>query len=233
MFRKPLSVLRLDLARATSPDGLNSRQRAVLLLAVALIGALFGIGAGSTAPAQAASFHCPHKVQNGVWSWTYTKDDYLTFTRAGFPVRHKVSPETNYVTMQLCDLKLRPDRMRIISQTYCLTDQNHSSLHTGATFDPYYKLGLDFTRVNPVPAKVEEDGSPEHRCERHDTARAVQRWFKWADRPYAHMVTTQNQKYLGSLNDSGRTWRTTDGATYRRMYRSQVGAIGVNYWPGY
>lgn len=233
LFRKPLTVLKLDLARATSPDGLSSRQRAVLGLAVALIGALFGIGAGSSAPAEAASFHCPHKVQNGVWSWTYRGDDYYTYTRGGFPIRHVVSPETEYVTMQICDLAVRPDRMRIISNTYCLTDQNHSILHTGATFNPYFKLGLDYTNVNPVAAKVEEDGSPEHKCERHDIARSKQRWFRWMDRPYAKMITTQNQRLLGEWNDSSRTWRTSDGSSSRRMYRSAVGTIGVFYWPGY
>jgi hypothetical protein len=53
-----------------------SRRSAVIFAAlttIILILALLG-----ARPAQAASYHCQHRVQDAVWSWTFNKDSYTT-----------------------------------------------------------------------------------------------------------------------------------------------------------
>jgi hypothetical protein len=85
-------------------------------------------------PAQAASYHCQHRVQDGIWSWTYNRDSYTTGLH---PTRHAVKPQTEYITVQVCDNKVAADRFRATRETQCLTDPNHSSAHTGATFNAF------------------------------------------------------------------------------------------------
>jgi hypothetical protein len=202
-----------------------SRRSAVIFAAlttIILILALLG-----ARPAQAASYHCQHRVQDAVWSWTFNKDSYTTGLA---PVRHAVKPQTVYVTGQQCDNRYASDRFRVKSLTYCLTDPTHSSWHTGATFNAFFHVREASTKVNPPAYKVEEDGSPEHRCEAHGVARSDQRWMRWADELEASVVTEQNVKYLP---DASTHWRTSTGSTERRMYESDIARVGVRYWPGY
>jgi hypothetical protein len=201
-------------------------QRSVLIFAAAttitLLLALLG-----ARPAQAASYHCQHRVQDAVWSWTFNKDSYTTGLA---PVRHAVRPQTMYVTGQQCDNRFRPDRFRVKSLTYCLTDGNHSSWHTGATFNAFFHLREASTKVNPPAYKVEEDGSPEHVCEAHRIPRDAQRWMRWVDRLVVSVTTTQNLRFQP---DPVTNWRTASGSTVRRMYESDISRVGVRYWPGY
>jgi hypothetical protein len=201
-------------------------QRSVLIFAAAttiiLVLALLG-----ARPAQAASYHCQHRVQDAVWSWTFNKDSYTTGLN---PVRHAVKPQTQFFTMQACDNSRAADRFRATSETQCLTDGNHSRLHTGATFNSFLHLREAGTRVNPGAHKVEEDGSPEHVCERHGIPRDDQRWMRWVDRPEVSVTTTQN---LRLLPDASTNWRTASGSTERWMYESDIARVGVRYWPGY
>jgi hypothetical protein len=205
--------------RVTHRSGLIFAATTTIILVLALVGAR---------PAQAASYHCQHRVQDAVWSWTFNKDSYTTGLA---PVRHAVKPETVYVTGQQCDNRYVSDRFRVKSLTYCLTDPTHSSWHTGATFNAFFHVREASTRVNPPAYKVEEDGSPEHVCERHGIPRDDQRWMRWVDRLVVSVVTTQNLKF--PLPDPVTNWRTSSGSTERRMYESDIARVGVRYWPGY
>jgi hypothetical protein len=202
-----------------------SHRSALTFAAISIIPGLAVVG---TPPAEAASYHCQHKVQDAVWSWTFNRDSYATGGDGS--VRHAVKPQSEYVTVQLCDNRVAADRFRIKSETQCLTDPNHSSRHTGATFNTFFHLQESSTRVNPAAHKVEEDGSPEHRCERHGVPREDQRWMRWVDRPVASVVTTQNLRFWP---DASTDWRTSSGSRDRRMYRSDTARVGFPYWPGY
>src|SRR3954451_17254075 len=182
----------------------------------------------ATAPAEAASYHCQHRVQDGVWSWTFNKDSYTTGLT---PVRHAVKPQTEYLTMQVCNNKYKADRFRVTSETQCLTDPHHSSKHTGATFNSFIHVLDASTKVNPAAHKIEEDGSPEHRCERHGIPRSDQRWMIGSDRIVVSVTTTQNLRF--PYPDPSTHWRTSTGSTDRRMRAADLGLIGVPYWPGY
>jgi hypothetical protein len=204
--------------RVTHRSALTIAATTTIVLLLALLGAR---------PAQAASYHCQHRVQDAVWSWTFNKDSYTTGLA---PVRHAVRPQTVYVTGQQCDNRFRPDRFRVKSLTYCLTDGNHSSRHTGATFNAFFHLREASTKVNPPAYRVEEHGSPEHACGQQGIPRSDQRWMRWVDRLVVSVTTSQN---LRLQPDPLTNWRTSSGSTERRMYESQIGRIGVRYWPGY
>src|SRR3954452_18930039 len=205
--------------RVTQRSALTFAALSIIVLVLALLGAR---------PAQAASYHCQNRVQDAVWSWTFNKDSYTTGLA---PVRHAVRPQTVYVTGQQCDNRYASDRFRIKSLTYCLTDGNHSRLHTGATFNAFFHLREASTRVNPPAYRVEEDGSPEHVCERHGIPRSDQRWMRWVDRPVVSVTTTQHLRF--PYPDPSTHWRTSTGSTDRRMRAADLGLIGVKYWPGY
>jgi hypothetical protein len=205
--------------RVTHRSALIFAVLTTIVLLLALVGAR---------PAQAASYHCQHRVQDGIWSWTYNRDSYTTGLS---PTRHPVKPQTEYITVQVCDNKVAADRFRPTRETQCLTDPNHSPAHTGTTFNGFIHLQEASTRVNPVAHKVEEDGSPEHRCETHGIPRDVQRWMRWVDRPVVSVVTMQNLRF--PYPDPVTDWRTSGGSRDRRMYRSAVDLVGVKYWPRY
>jgi hypothetical protein len=204
--------------RVTQRSALTLAAATIIVLVLALLGAT---------PARAASYHCQHRVQDAVWSWTFNKDSYTTGLA---PVRHAVRPQTVYVTGQQCDNRYVSDRFRVKSLTYCLTDGNHSRWHTGATFNAFFHLREASTKVNPPAYRVEEDGSPEHVCERHGIPREDQRWMRWVDRPVVSVVTAQNLRFQP---DPVTNWRTSSGSTERRMYESDIARVGVRYWPGY
>jgi hypothetical protein len=205
-------------------------QRSALTFAAAIIIILILAFLGATPARAAASYHCQHRVQDAVWSWTFNKESYIIFGPNPLPTRRHVRPETVYVTGQQCDNRYVSDRFRIKSLTYCLTDQNHASRHTGATFNAFFHLRHASTKVNPPAYRVEEDGSPEHVCERHGIPREDQRWMRWADGLEASVVTAQNIRFQP---DPVTNWRTASGSTERRMYESDIARVGVRYWSGY
>jgi hypothetical protein len=203
-----------------------SKRSAVIFAALTLITLILALVGAR--PAQAASYHCQHRVQDGIWSWTYNRDSYTTGLS---PTRHAVKPQTEYITVQVCDNKVAADRFRATRETQCLTDPNHSSAHTGATFNSFIHLQEASTRVNPVAHKVEEDGSPEHRCETHGIPRddaAVD-----AVGGSAGGVGGDDAESAVSVSGSGDGLADVVGVAGSADVRSAVDLVGVKYWPGY
>lgn len=202
------------------------------MAAVALVAAALTLAVGAPVatapPAEAATYHCQHRVVDGVLSWRFDRDSYTTGLD---PVRHPVKPQIEYLTAQICNNKYREDRFRVKSETQCLTDPKHSSKHTGATFNSFIRLLDAGTKVNPPAHKIEEDGSPEHVCERHSIPRSDQRWMKGSDRPVLSVTTTQNLKF--PYPDPFTLWYTSSGSPRLLLRVSAFDILGVPYWPGY
>jgi hypothetical protein len=80
--------------RVTQRSALTFAALTLITSVLALVGAT---------PARAASYHCQHRVQDGIWSWTFNHDSYTTGLS---PTRHAVKPQTEYITVQVCDNKV-------------------------------------------------------------------------------------------------------------------------------